>query len=383
MKFYYITNSRLPTEKAFGYGITKMCEAFGRSGRNVELILPKRFGADPKTIFSYYGVEPTFSIRILWALDLFRFERYLGKFAYGIHAVTFFISLCFLKVKKGDWLYSRDLFLLPLLRLKSPSVFLEIHFLQTTQRRLRFFFRYAKKILVTTTYLQKEIATYGFPSDQILVIHDAVDISQFGILVDKIEARQKLALPTDKQLIVYTGNFKAMGQDKGILNVLKALPYVLKKQSNIMFVAVGGTASDISEYKKLSEKFGVAEYVSFLPRVHVRELPLYQSAADALAMCPPNTEYYAHHVSPLKMFEYMASSRPIIASDLPSMREVLDENSAFLVNADDEIKLSQMILNALENQVMAKKLSTNARRVVEEYTWEKRAARALGFLKLN
>ena len=382
MTFYYITNSKLPTEKAFGYGISKMCEAFGGLNADVVLVVPKRHGVMPETLFKYYGVKKQFTIKTLWSLDLFRYERFIGKLAYAIQAMTFFFLLLWLPVKRDDILYSRDLFILPWLRLRSKRVFLEIHFLQATQKRLRGLFRFAGKIITTTAHLKDEIAAFGIPPERILVAHDAVDLPLFGITLAKTEARARLELPQDKIILGYTGNFKAMGMDKGIANMLYALPKLRQRFPNILFIAVGGVEPDISEYERMAQDCGVADIVRLLPRVKVTDLPVYQQACDILTMTPPRNEYFSYHVSPLKMFEYMAGNRPIVAADLPGIREVLNERNAVLVDADDTQKLASVIDALLRDGKRCQEIAAQARADVEKFTWEKRAEGILRNLSL-
>ncbi len=73
----------------------------------------------------------------------------------------------------------------------------------------------------------------------------------------------------------------------------------------------------------------------------------------------------------------MASARPIIASDLPSIREVLDDESAVLVEPDSARALREGVQRVLSNPLLAEKITAHARGRVAEYTWEKRAAHIL------
>jgi len=85
-------------------------------------------------------------------------------------------------------------------------------------------------------------------------------------------------------------------------------------------------------------------------------------------------------MSPLKIFEYMASQRPIAASDLPSLREVLNEENSVLIEPDNPRSLAEGVKNILQNVKFADKISKQAYSDVQKYTWEKRAERILGFV---
>ena len=88
------------------------------------------------------------------------------------------------------------------------------------------------------------------------------------------------------------------------------------------------------------------------------------------------------------MFEYMASGRPIIATDLPSIREVLNDSSAssgrgnaIIVKPDNPEDLARGIKTALENKELVNKISAQAFEDVNKYTWEKRTGDILNFIK--
>ena len=93
------------------------------------------------------------------------------------------------------------------------------------------------------------------------------------------------------------------------------------------------------------------------------------------------SEKFKKYTSPLKLFEYMASKRPIIASDLPSIREILNTENAILVKPGSAKALANAIKFALENPDFCAKISKQAYKDVQKYTWEKRAKRILEFIK--
>ena len=80
-RLVYIANARLPTEKAHGYQISKMCEAFALNGAEVVLLHPYRHQADPqlvgRTVFDYYGIKPIFQVKTLKNLDVVVLNRFI------------------------------------------------------------------------------------------------------------------------------------------------------------------------------------------------------------------------------------------------------------------------------------------------------------------
>jgi glycosyltransferase involved in cell wall biosynthesis len=82
------------------------------------------------------------------------------------------------------------------------------------------------------------------------------------------------------------------------------------------------------------------------------------------------------------MFEYMASQRPIVASDLPSIREILNENNAVLIQPDNPKALAKGIESILKNPDFSAKISAQAYKDVQDYSWQKRTEKILEFIKL-
>ena len=113
-----------------------------------------------------------------------------------------------------------------------------------------------------------------------------------------------------------------------------------------------------------------------------RTVPAWLKRFDVLAL--PNIaseRISARHTSPLKLFEYMAAGRPIVASDLPSLREVLrDDENALLVPPDDPKVLAAGIRRVIEDKPFAAKLAAQAREDVMQYSWTSRAKRLLEFM---
>ena len=109
---------------------------------------------------------------------------------------------------------------------------------------------------------------------------------------------------------------------------------------------------------------------------------MWLAAADVLAL--PNSgreSISARYTSPLKLYEYMASGRPIVASDLPSLREALTRGeNAWLVAPDDPAALAAGIKSVLDDPEHAGAMAERARQDVQGHTWTARAERIVAFV---
>jgi glycosyltransferase involved in cell wall biosynthesis len=143
---------------------------------------------------------------------------------------------------------------------------------------------------------------------------------------------------------------------------------------------VGGTEEDIEKFKKGASGLNNVLVVGHRPYT---EIPYWLKAADVLIL--PNSareKISQFYTSPLKLFEYLAAGKPIVASDLPSIREILNENNSILVKPDNPESLAKGINLALQKPDFSVKIAKQARQEVKEYSWQKRAQKILNFLKI-
>ena len=146
-------------------------------------------------------------------------------------------------------------------------------------------------------------------------------------------------------------------------------------------VIVGGVPPDLDRIRRLAGARRNVRTTGHRPPAEARR---YLAAAD-VAIIPFSgaTIIAREHTSPLKMFEYMAAGVPIVASDLPSLREVLrHEHNALLVPPDDNAALAAAIERLLSDHELAARLAGTARNEVADCTWNRRAAGIVGFLDL-
>lgn len=379
-KLLYIANARMPTEKAHGIQIANMCEAFADKGEEVELILPRRFNSVKSDIFSYYGVKNNFSVKKLFCFDFITHLSFLGKFAYFTELDSFYRSVfwhIFFRHRKENFiLYTRDLWS-AVRFFKKWKVVYEAHSLpKKTGWIFRYLIKKINKFVVISKGLKDDFIKFGVSEDDILVAPDAVKINEFNISESQSERRKELNLPLDRQIIMYTGHLYDWKGADTLLDAAQICP-------DKLFVFVGGTDKDVKRFeKKISEK--AIQNALFVGYTQHKNIPKYLKAADALVL--PNSAkeaISARHTSPLKLFEYMASRRPIIASDLPSVREILDESSATFFSSDNARSLADSICFVFANSEESARKASRAFDAVKEFTWEKRAEKILNYVRNN
>ena len=370
MRLMYIANIRIPTEKAHGVAIVKSCESFSHAGVETVLVVPKRRTPFTKSVFETYGVKPIFAIRFLPTIDLIGEKA--SPFVFWLQTITFQLALVFFMLfrSRKTIVYTRDAGFIAL-RLLGFGVVLECHLIPKNRSAFFALARRAHRIVVISQALKHAFVEAGFLDENILVAPSGVDLSVFDIDTSKEEARKKLDLPREGFVAVYTGNFTTMGEDKGLRDIIKALP----DAPDVLFVAAGGSEKDRGRYVREASELGVLGRVVLRGTTTQKMLALYQKAADVLLMPFPDTPHYRNHMSPVKMFEYMSAKRPIIASDLPTIREVLNEDNAIIVPPDNPAALAEALHKTAARAVDI--LSERAYKDVGEYSWDARTKRVL------
>jgi len=359
MKFCYIANIRIPTERAHGIQIAKTCEALADLGAELVLVVPQRMNTIKKDTYEYYGVKENFKIVFIPTLDLIHF----GKIGFVIQSMLFAIGAFLYLIKnKVDVVYSRNrLPLLCVLPIKSKK-FWEVH-----DAKKGFFTDFLCKrlngIIAISNGLRDFYIRENFSQDNIIVAPDGVSISHFMISEDMVSIRRKLGLPTDKKIVLYTGQLYGW---KGVQTLADAGTF-LDTDTDIIFV--GGSAKHQVDFRTRNSDHNIA----LLPQQTYDRVPLYLKSADVLVL--PNTAKEAIsnlYTSPMKLFEYMASGVPIVASKIPSICEVLNDTNAILVEADNPKALSEGIRKAFDHTI-SRKLAEQAQKDSLRYDWSVRA----------
>ena len=137
----------------------------------------------------------------------------------------------------------------------------------------------------------------------------------------------------------------------------------------------------MSSFKKFVKKNNL-EKLLVLGHKEYSQIPFYLKAADCLILTgTQNYETSKSYTSPMKMFEYMASNRPIVASELPSFKEILNENNCIFVEPDNLESMAIGIQKALNDSVLSESISNQAYQDVQKYSWNDRAKAILEFIK--
>ena len=371
MKLALIAPTPIPASTANSIQFMKMAQAFMRLGHELKIYAP---GEKPqqtrKELIEHYGLEADLDITWLPA------KLSLRRYDYALQAVKrskrWGAEIIFTRLPQAAaWSALRGI----------PTIF-ELHDMPSGKmgpRLLSVFLRARagqRLVLISRALAAAITARYSIRDNdpRIHISPDAVDLERYADLPNPIEARKSLGL-AKSFTVGYTGHLYA---GRGISFILD----LAEKKKNMQFLMVGGRREDVKRVEREVNKRELKNVTltGFIPNA---KLPLYQAASDILLM-PYETRVaassggnIASFLSPMKMFEYLASARPILASDLPVLGEVLNAENAVVLSMADTSAWVNALTQLSKNENQRVKLSHAARDTAKNFSWEGRAAKIL------
>ena len=366
MKLIYLTTLQYPSPYANRVNVMKMAASFNDLVDDFTLVIGPLLASKEEVLRSY-GIERPFVIEVLGPPPIF-------------WPKSFFSALRLRKLIKRESsitrheppetvFYIRDFLLAYFLsHISSPfqkNYFIECQslgkFFHVIYRRV---FQKARGIISSNHAKIQEIhERYGVPLERMMVGPNGFDEALFNHLPSPHEARAHLGFPQDKRIVLYAGSTLGWKGTDIIRDIAKALP-------DILFVIVGAHAE---------KQEGNMVHIR---KQDLRRVPMYLRAADVLiAPYRSDTERAQRYFSPIKIFEYMASGIPFVTTDLPAVREFLNEDNAFLVKEYSAKAFEETIRYAFDHREERERRAKNAKEQSRYFSWQNRAVRIVGFLE--
>ena len=163
------------------------------------------------------------------------------------------------------------------------------------------------------------------------------------------------------RVVLYTGTFEV---NQGLDLLVRALVPVVAQLPETVFVLVGGEDEQLKAMRAEAERLGVVEHLRLVGRRPPAEMSAYMAMADVLA-----SPRKVGSNTPLKIYSYLGSGKPIVATNLSTHTQVLSTDDAVLVEPTPEA-FARGILAVLRDDALAERLGANGRRLIEErYGW--------------
>ena len=359
-RIIYLSNSIFPSSAANSVHVMKMCQALTYLSEEV-VLLARHFGGKPeaKLLFEQYGVKRTF------ALHFTRIPRIRAGSLFAIPGLWLYL---YQQKPRGPLIYARDHIGAFLATKMGFDVIFESHGLPSSKYirwlESQLFRSPNLRKLVVISKALKSLYEQGFAPlpNAIEVHHDGADIP------DQSEQEASQARGSRPLRIGYIGH---LYEGRGIDIILATA----RKLEDCEFHMFGGTANDVTRWEKAKP-----QNVTFHGHIDAAKTAAARAFCDILLMpyqknlsvAGRNTNTSAW-MSPMKLFEYMSSKRPIVSADLPVLREVLNESNAILVSPSDPSEYVSAITR-LNDEDLRRRLSEKAYAdFIDNYTWRRRA----------
>lgn len=377
MKIAYLSQTLIPSKRANSIHVMKMCGAFSELGCELVLLVPRIRNQEEYDYdsFEFYGVAPSFEMVRLDKIPLLS------------HSISYGIK-CYRDLSRirPDIVISRS----PLGNLSAvyagfPTVY-ECHQpISDFGIRHAVLFRQLIKnsfflglVVVTQTLKDWYIKHFQIPQEKVLVAPDGADLplSSHGL-------HEEINLPDISKAGRHVAYVGALYEGKGMEIVLP----LAHSCPDVNFHIVGGRVQDIEHWKAKAAGLKNIFFHGFYPHAQIfsimEKMDVFLAPNLTSVKGADGITDIGRWTSPLKLFEYMAAKKPILASNIEVLREVLvHEKNSILCDPEDNEAWQAGLRRLLSDRELADRLASKAfADLTEKYTWSKRAEALLAFIK--
>lgn len=383
-QFVLVANTKLPSQRAQALQVVHSCAAFSRAGWSSTLLVAQRRNVavlpQGTDLFDYYGVPagPRPAIERVDCVDIIeRVPPVMQYLPSRLQELTFARNASRLVMQRfaSALVLTRELEVGRLLgRAGKRDFLLEIHRVPGGATRRRWLLEAARSALGTIAIsagVREDLLALGVADKDLRVEHDALEARRFEHMPTRQAARASLDLAESDSVVVYTGGLLEWKGVDILVDAARQLP-------TLRFVIAGGMDRDVARLRERARDQSNVRIDGFQAPERV---PLYLAAAD-IGVVPNRSQpaISSRYTSPLKVFESFAAGLPIVASNLPALRELLaDGADAILVAPDDAAALARGIARLLGDAKLRAAFRSRALERAVNCTWDARTRRVLAW----
>lgn len=382
IKIAYLDPYPVPDLRVASLQILQNIDAFARAGAQVTLVTPKGQYRDSdilgRAVHPNAHLVSLRDIRRKWYFPFNSQKLFSLQIAHWIkhHQIDALFTrnlklACYLTENHADiplFFESHEIF---------AQSFAESHSFSKKKNRAKYHkllkmekqvYSQATGIFVLTSLLRDDIISQYQVKTPIMVAPDGVDLHA---------AVQCEISPINNVMteVLYLGSLHKW---KGIPTMMRAMKYLDNARLNI----AGGTDEQIEGLTLLAQEMDVKDKVNFLGFIDPKQRFSAIARHDICVLPLTLTSIGSRYTSPLKLFEYMAMEKPVVISDFPSIRDVVDESAVCFADSGDAQSFAEQIVKLRENPQQAREKTHYARLLVENnYNWDKRAEMILNTIK--
>ena len=222
--------------------------------------------------------------------------------------------------------------------------------------------KFIKKVdyVLVTGEMDKNYLKEFYKLNNILVIRN---LPKYTEKISKIDLRTKYEIPYDKSILIYQG---VILEGRGILKLIK----LMNKIDNAYFIIIGDGEFK-KQFEEETQKLNLKSKVHFIGAVNHSELLSYTASADIGVALIENISLSYYYALPNKLFEYIMAGVPVLCSDLPQMKNIIDEYKVGrYVNAEDEDEIISILKEMLIEKERFNYFKINCYKAAKELNWE-------------
>jgi glycosyltransferase involved in cell wall biosynthesis len=379
MRILYLTLENMSLHKGSTVHVKEVVNGLRQLGHHVGLIASSLDGEEETDHFYNLNVIPSFILRPLMLKRQPHIVSLLFLFLYLIRILP-----------QYDVIYARDFHtvivaLLPRLIFAKKLVF-EINGIANEEQRLRsksilnpflvFLIReaekkatkYSERIVSVTPHIRTYlIENYHCALDKVRVVANGVNTKRFYPIYDEgllWSWRKRAGIGKEDMVIAFVGNLAPW---QGVETLIEIAPPLLKKVGTIRFLIIGdGVLREALKAKVTG--LGVSDRFVFVGMVHHNEIPFYINISD---ICVLPKRRLKSGYSPIKLYEYMACGKPVVASRVEGLEFVEEERVGRLIKPEDGIDLEKTLSELIEQPQERLRMGKKGLQVaLERFSWE-------------
>lgn len=374
MRIYFLSGSLLPSMEASAVNVMQTCDALAQDGHEVTLFARRNGTDDVDAVLRRYGVRSPVRLvllgspvppRELWIRKEDGFDRNV-RYPLAMHGAL-------RRLPAPDLLYGRHLYSMMLASLAMPAVpmLFELHQVRRSRGG-----RWAERWLFQRpAFIGAAAISEALIADYRALYADLPDLELFLVRNGADGPRGQLlsVSPGGRPGVRRIGYAGSLFQGKG----METVAALAARLPELDFHVVGGTAADIAHWR--THTHGIRN-ILFHGFVDNAQVPAFLAAMDVL-LAPPRIQVspmtgrdFGRWESPLKIFQYMTAGKPIIASDIPIVREILDDGVTALLAPPDDMDAWVAALRRLDDPALACRLAATAQAdVARRFSWANKA----------
>lgn len=233
----------------------------------------------------------------------------------------------------------------------------------------KFLFTAADCVITVSEELREYVQGIA-PATRVDVVPNGVNVKLFGHADDSALWRSRMtALPEKDFLVTFVGSVKPW---HGVDSLIDAIEILNTKGEQVSLAIVGNGDSSQAEFERSCRERHLHKVVTFTGAVPYENVPAIMGASDVLVAPYPDLSQF--YFSPLKIYEYMAAGKPIVASRIGQIAGLLKDNeTGLLVSPGNPKELAEAIIRLKNDRDLGSRLGkTAAQEAVEKHSWMQR-----------